>query len=78
LEVLGYFLCYRTLSYLGSHPDCGSVRSVYAATRGGAASSVDFGQRPGQELWAKVGDGMKGVRRRIVEVFDASTSPLKK
>jgi hypothetical protein len=29
------------------------------------------------ELWAKVGDGMKGVRRRIVVVFEASTFPSK-
>jgi hypothetical protein len=29
------------------------------------------------ELWAKVGDGVKRVRRRIVGVFEASTSPTK-
>jgi hypothetical protein len=31
----------------------------------------------GAELWAKVGDGVKRVRRRIVGVFEASTSPTK-
>jgi hypothetical protein len=32
---------------------------------------------PANELWAKVGDGVKRVRRRIVGVFEASTSPTK-
>jgi hypothetical protein len=29
------------------------------------------------ELWAKVGDGREGLRRRIVGVLEASTSPPK-
>jgi hypothetical protein len=48
--------------------DEGSRRSMLASF---------VSQPTNKELCAKVGDGPEGIRRRIVGVFEASTSPLK-
>jgi hypothetical protein len=41
------------------------------------ALSQQRGALARDELWREVGDGVTGVRRRIVVVFNASTSPMK-
>jgi hypothetical protein len=41
------------------------------------ACSIDCRDKAARELLREVGDGETGVRRRIVVVFNASTSPMK-